>query len=116
MPLLGFLLPRPFAGRGFDGIEDVVGDIARASQSSGCSALSVRMIEVLPRSAYWMYADARCSAQITGVAGIGPHLGQRALQPFAGGSEGAERIADPDAPVGAGDELARNAAPCVKPD
>ena len=63
----------------------------------------------LPRSAYWMYADARCSAQITGEAGIGPHLGQRALQPFASGSEGAERIADPDAPVGAGDELARNA-------
>ena len=24
------------------------------------------MIELLPRSAYWMYADARCSAQITG--------------------------------------------------
>ena len=24
------------------------------------------MIELLPRSAYWMYADARCRAQITG--------------------------------------------------
>jgi hypothetical protein len=24
------------------------------------------MIEDLPRSAYWMYAEARCSAQITG--------------------------------------------------
>ena len=70
MPFLGFLLPRPFAGRGLDGIDDVVGDVARAagflSQSSGCSASSVRMIELLPRSAYWMYADARCSAQITG--------------------------------------------------
>ena len=30
MPFLGFLLPRPFAGRGFDGIDHVVGDIARA--------------------------------------------------------------------------------------
>src|SRR5262245_28322699 len=43
-------------------------------------------------------------------ASIGPYLGQGALQPFAGGAEGAERIADSDAPVRAGDELTRNAA------
>ena len=28
------------------------------------------MIELLPRSAYWMYADARCSAQMTGVVAL----------------------------------------------
>jgi hypothetical protein len=29
VPLLGFLLPRPFAGRGLDGIYQVVGDVSR---------------------------------------------------------------------------------------
>ena len=33
MPLLGLLLPRPLAGRAFDHIEDVVGDVARARVS-----------------------------------------------------------------------------------
>ena len=33
MPLLGFLLPRPFAGRGFDRVDDVVRDVARARVS-----------------------------------------------------------------------------------
>jgi hypothetical protein len=33
MPLLRFLLPRPFAGRGLDRIEDVVSDVARARLS-----------------------------------------------------------------------------------
>ena len=32
MPFLGFLLPRPFAGRGFDGIDHVVSDVARARE------------------------------------------------------------------------------------
>src|SRR5258706_8239389 len=42
-------------------------------------------------------------------AGIGPHLCQSALQPFAGRSESAEWIVDSNAPVGASDELAGNA-------
>src|SRR4029453_11446116 len=41
--------------------------------------------------------------------GIGPHLRQRVLQPYPGRSEGAERVVDPDAPVGTGDELAGDA-------
>src|ERR1700720_4331010 len=71
MSLLGFLLPRPFAGRGLDGVDYVVGNVVRARRLErlfhfGCSALSVRMIEDLPRSANWMWAEARCRAQITG--------------------------------------------------
>src|SRR5215471_2032332 len=41
-----------------------------------------------------------------GLIGIGAHLGERVLDAFPGCSELAERIADPDAPVRAGDELA----------
>src|SRR6516162_4830716 len=41
-----------------------------------------------------------------GLVGIGAHLGERVLDAFPGCSELAERIADPDAPIRAGDELA----------
>src|SRR5258708_38869451 len=42
-----------------------------------------------------------------GLTGVGSHLGQGAFESFASGSKGAERVVDPDAPVGAGDDLAR---------
>src|SRR5450631_1825648 len=41
------------------------------------------------------------------LTGIGSDLGQRVFQPLAGRSEGAERVVDPGAPVGTGNELAR---------
>src|SRR6516162_1235518 len=40
------------------------------------------------------------------LAGIGSHLGQGVLQALPRGSEGAEWIVDPDAPIGACDEFA----------
>jgi hypothetical protein len=40
------------------------------------------------------------------LAGVGAHLGKRALQSFRRRSEGAERIGDRGAPVGPGHELA----------
>ena len=61
------------------------------------------MIDDLPRSAYWICADARCRARITGCAGVRPHLGQLAFQAFACSSEPAKWILDSYRPVGAGD-------------
>src|SRR5262245_24847082 len=61
---------------------------------------AVRILDVC-RSQMQRADDRRGSA--------GPYLGQRALQPFAGRAEGAEWVVDPDAPVRAGDKLARNA-------
>jgi hypothetical protein len=40
------------------------------------------------------------------LAGVGSQLCQRALQPFAGRSEGAKRISDGDAPIRAANERA----------
>jgi hypothetical protein len=31
MPFFGFRLPRPFRGRGLDGVENVVGDVAQGA-------------------------------------------------------------------------------------
>src|SRR4029453_737480 len=50
----------------------------------------------------------RCQMQRTDhrLAGVGSHLRQGVLQSLSSRSEGAERIADPDAPVRAGDKFA----------
>jgi hypothetical protein len=64
------------------------------------------MIEDLPRSAYWTYADARCSAQITGWLALALTLARVFSSPSP--VDPKEWIANRGAPIGAGNDCAGN--------
>src|SRR5262245_52781169 len=77
-------------GRSVIGLLRIVGEDDRAFAA-------IRVLDISGRQ--MQRADHR-------LAGSGPDLVQGALETFPGRSEGAERIVDPDAPVGTGDEFA----------
>ena len=75
------------------------------------------MIELLPRSAYWMWADARCRAQITGWVALARTLANVASNPSPVRPKERNGLLIPTlqlAPVTINLRVA--GAPCVSPD
>ena len=74
------------------------------------------MIDDLPRSAYWMYADARCSAQMTGEVALARTLANVLSSPSPVDPKARNGLLIPTLQLAPVMNLREMLAPCVRPD
>ena len=74
------------------------------------------MIDDLPRSAYWMYADAKCRAQITGELALARTFSKVVSSPSPVDPKERNGLVMPTLQLAPVTILRETLAPCVRPD